>query len=51
MAKSVAKNLFDSYPELWDFVEYPDEFFAYQHFLGDLQLLISKLKSEQLNQQ
>ena len=51
MAKIVAKNLFDSYPELWDCVEYPDEFFAYQHFLSDLQRLISRLKSEQLNQQ
>lgn len=51
MVKIVAKNLLDSHPELWDFVEYPDEFFEYQHFLGDLQRLISQLKSEQLNQQ
>lgn len=51
MVKIVAKNLFDSYSELWDFVEFPDEFFAYQHFLSDLQCLISQLKSQQLNQQ
>ena len=51
MVKIVAKNLFDLYPELWDFVEYPDEFFAYQHFLSDLRCLISQLESEQLNQQ
>ena len=50
MVKIKVKNLFDLYPELLDFVEYPDEFFEYQHFLRDLQHLISKLKSEQLNQ-
>lgn len=51
IAKSVVKNLFDSHPELWDYVEYPDEFFSYQYFLDDLRKLISTLKSKQSNQQ
>lgn len=49
-AKNVAKKLFDSYPELWERVEYPEEFFSYQYFLRDLLKLISTLKSEQRNQ-